>query len=521
MQMTDTCERNRGRGVAEIAGVTFANPTQGVAAAGPIPAAATRNACKLCAPLGACVVFSGMEGCVPFLHGSQGCATYIRRYLISHFREPVDIGSSSFSEEETVFGGAKNLQAGLANITRQYRPASIGVATTCLAETIGEDVPRILDAFTRSAEGTAPPLIHVSTPSYAGTHMDGFHAAVLSVVQRFAKAAHPHGGINLLPGFVSPEDLRHLKELMAALGLSATLLPDYSDTLDGQTWSEYQRIQAGGTTLEAIAQMPGARATFEFGRSLATKPQTAGSWLEKQFNVPRVRLGLPIGLRETDRFFGELERISGKRLPEPFYAERGRLIDAMVDGHKYLFGKRAAIYGDADLVIGLASFLDEIGIQPVLCATGARRRSADIPVRSNVELGQGGGNPKPPLGDEHCCGQECPRSQPGGFEALLREVVTDADTSGWVVLEGADHAQIAEQARQLKPDLLLGSSKGYPVARELGVPLVRVGFPIHDRLGGQRVLHLGYRGAQRLYDQIVNTTLERRQDDSGVGYSYL
>jgi nitrogenase molybdenum-iron protein NifN len=180
------------------------------------------------------------------------------------------------------------------------------------------------------------------------------------------------------------------------------------------------------------------------------------------------------------------------------------LIDAMVDGHKYLFGKRAAIYGDADLVIGLASFLDEIGIQPVLCATGARLRSADIPVRSNVD-----------------CGQECPRSQPGGFETLLREVVTDADTSGWVVLEGADHAQIAEHARRLKPDLLLGSSKGYPVARELGAPLVRVGFPIHDRLGGQRVLHLGYRGAQRLLDQIVNTLLECRQDDSVVGYSYL
>ena len=81
--------------------------------------------------------------------------------------------------------------------------------------------------------------------------------------------------------------------------------------------------------------------------------------------------------------------------------------------------------------------------------------------------------------------------------------------------------RIAEHARRVKPNLLLGSSKGYPVARELGVPLVRVGFPIHDRIGGQRVLHLGYRGAQRLFDQIVNTLLECQQDDSNVGYSYL
>ena len=59
---------------------------------------ATQNACKLCAPLGACFVFRGIEGGLPLLHGSQGCSTYIRRYMIGHFREPVDIASSSFSE---------------------------------------------------------------------------------------------------------------------------------------------------------------------------------------------------------------------------------------------------------------------------------------------------------------------------------------------------------------------------------------------------------------------------------------
>jgi nitrogenase molybdenum-iron protein NifN len=482
-----------------------ADPAGTAAVDGAIPATAARNACKLCAPLGACVVFSGLEGCVPFLHGSQGCATYIRRYLISHFREPVDIGSSSFSEEETVFGGAKNLKAGLTNIASQYRPASIGVATTCLAETIGEDVPRILEDFTRSAEGTAPPLIHVSTPSYAGTHIDGFHTAVLSVVKRFAKAAPHHGSINILPGFVSPEDLRHLKELLEAMRVPGTLLPDYSDTLDGQIWSEYHRIQAGGTTLEAVAQMPGARATFELGRALALKPETAAGWLEKQFRVPRVRLGLPIGLRETGCFFAELERVTGQPIPDLFRAECGRLIDAMVDGHKYLIGKRAALFGDPDLVIGLASFLNEIGIQPVLCATGSTERRTPAPRDPSSTIARSGSS--------------APRL--GTFESLLREVVTDVDTSGWVVMEGADHAQIAEHARKLKPDLLLGSSKGYSLARELGVPLVRVGFPIHDRIGGQRVLHLGYRGAQQLYDRIVNTLLERRQDDSDVGYSYL
>jgi nitrogenase molybdenum-iron protein NifN len=35
------------------------------------------------------------------------------------------------------------------------------------------------------------------------------------------------------------------------------------------------------------------------------------------------------------------------------------------------------------------------------------------------------------------------------------------------------------------------------------------------------VLHLGYRGAQELYDRIVNALLEVKQDNSEVGYAYL
>ena len=49
---------------------------------------------------------------MPLLHGSQGCTTYIRRYMISHFREPLDIASSNFSEEAAIFGGRENLRTG-------------------------------------------------------------------------------------------------------------------------------------------------------------------------------------------------------------------------------------------------------------------------------------------------------------------------------------------------------------------------------------------------------------------------
>ena len=107
---------------------------------------------------------------MPLLHGSQGCATYIRRYLISHFREPVDIASTNFSEDSAIFGGRKNLHTALDNVGRQYRPALIGIATTCLSETMGENMPMLLGEYGAEARDLPPAterpaLVHVATPA--------------------------------------------------------------------------------------------------------------------------------------------------------------------------------------------------------------------------------------------------------------------------------------------------------------------------------------------------------------------
>jgi nitrogenase molybdenum-iron protein NifN len=484
----------------------------------------TTNACKLCTPLGAALAFQGIEGALAFLHGSQGCATYMRRYVISHFREPVDIASSSLGEKHAVYGGGPNLQQGIKNVIKKYQPGLIGIATTCLTETIGDDVPMIVNELRKdTATGPdacdLPHLVTVSTPSYAGTHMEGFHAALRATVDALTQPTATTGAVNLLPGLVSPADLRILKELMQDFGLTGIVLPDYSDRLDGPALDHYEKIPAGGTPVAAIRAMSGSCATLEFGRTLfpspaaveakvllsnhrreegqgegrtmpeissdgkvRSLPSTAGALLAERFQVPRFSLGIPIGLRETDAFCRVLETISGRKLPEKHAAERGRLVDAYVDGHKYIFGKRAVVYGDEDLVIGLAAFLVEIGIRPVLCASGGRS---------------------------------------GHFEEAIAAVTREFLPEPPVVREGTDFYEIAETARSLSPDLMIGNSKGYRLARELRVPLLRVGFPIHDRFGAQRVLHVGYRGTQDLLDRIVNAVLEKSQEDSPVGYGYL
>ncbi len=441
---------------------------------------ATTNACKLCTPLGACLAFRGIKGAVPFLHGSQGCATYIRRYLISHFREPMDIASSGIDETSSIFGGGENFLLGLANVSAQYEPQLLGVATTCLSETIGEDISLYLKKFQQEFSGDQIPVISVATPSYQGTHVDGFYRTVREIVVALAEEGRPSGLINLIPGLVSPADLRYLKEVGQSFGIELVLLPDYSETLDGVSWETYHKIPPGGTEITAIKSMGTASATIEFG--LTVKPENSpGELLRQSRGIPCRRLGLPIGMRLTDRFFQTLQELGPGQIPPKFIAERGRLLDAYVDGHKYLFQKRAVLYGEEDLVIGMASFLAEIGVIPVLCASGGRS---------------------------------------GQLQKELYRVAPEL-AGQIMVKEGVDFMAISALAEELKPDLLLGNSKGYSLARRMGIPLVRIGFPIHDRIGGQRILHLGYEGAQRLFDLLVNTLLERKQSNNQVGYSYL
>jgi nitrogenase molybdenum-iron protein NifN len=443
---------------------------------------ATCNACKLCAPMGAALAIRGVEGALPYLHGSQGCATYMRRYIISHFREPMDIAASNFSEASTVFGGTEVFSKGIANVTLSYRPSMIGIATTCLTETIGEDLKLLLSRAESSLDANIlPELIPISTPSYSGTHIDGFHAAVFSIVEKLAgRDESAATRVNIFPGMMSPADLRYLKEIVEDFGIEATLLPDYSETLDGPLQDKYIKIPEGGTPIKAIRGMGSARASIEFGSTIQ-KRTTAAAYLKTRFAVAAHRIGMPIGVRESDHFFAQMEQVSGRQTPLKHAKERTRLIDAYVDGHKYVFGKRAVVYGDEDLVVGLAAFLAEIGVQPVLCGSGG---------------------------------------ESGRFADSIEAVAPNL-AGKTVIREGIDFISMEEEARELKPDFLIGSSKGQHMARHLNVPLVRVGFPIHDRIGGQRILHLGYRGAQQLFDLIVNTLLERKQNDSPIGYSYL
>ena len=79
------------------------------------------NPVHACQPLGAQLAAHGFEGTLPFVHGSQGCASYYRSTLNRHFREPAPAVSDSMTEDGAVFGGQNNLHEGLENAYRHLQ----------------------------------------------------------------------------------------------------------------------------------------------------------------------------------------------------------------------------------------------------------------------------------------------------------------------------------------------------------------------------------------------------------------
>jgi len=433
------------------------------------------NPCKMCMPLGVVTALYGIRGCMTILHGSQGCSTYIRRHMATHYNEPVDIASSSLTEEGTVYGGEENLMKGLHNLIQLYHPEVIGVSTTCLAETIGEDIERIIDKFYKeNPQYKHIFILPVHSPGYGNTQYEGYFNALYQIVTKSEQEEKKHQKINVITGPISPADTRCLKELFAKFDLEIILLPDLSENLDGVYKETYDRLPGHGTAIGEIRQMAGSAFTIELTGLDTAK--SIGKYLYQNYQIPYQRLNLPIGLRDTDTLCELLSELSGKEIPDNLKKERGRYLDAMIDSHKYNAQGRAAIFGEPDFVISAVRLCVENGIVPLIAATGSK----------------------------------CP-----DFKDIVKDeikpVMEENFSDDYMIADDLDFKTIESWAKEYKVNLLIGNSDGRRMEESLHIPLVRRGFPIHDRIGGQRMRTLGFEGSLIFLDELSNALLSEKE----------
>ncbi|CCG09208.1 nitrogenase molybdenum-iron protein subunit beta [Pararhodospirillum photometricum] len=438
------------------------------------------NPQKACQPLGALFCAAGFDGTLGYVHGSQGCAAYFRSHLSRHFKEASSVVSDSMTEDAAVFGGLNNMIEGLANAYTLYKPKMIAVCTTCMAEVIGDD----LQAFISNAKqkGSVPadfkvPYAH--TPSFVGSHTTGYDNMMKGILQAFWEGQERVAGesVNIIPGFdgYSVANVRELKRIIKLMDANATILSDTSDVYDTPADGEF-RMYAGGTTHEDTLAALNAKATISLSEGCTA--QTL-KYIEEK-GQETVAFTYPMGLGATDDFLMALSRLTGKPIPTELEMERGRVVDAIADSMAWLHGKKFAVYGDPDFTLAMVRFLMELGAEPthVLATNGGKKWEADM-------------------------------------TALLATSPFGAESQVWA---GRDLWHLRSILATEPADFLIGNSYGKYIEKDLGIPLIRLTFPIFDRHHHHRFPTMFYQGALRVLVSILDKIFDTMDASSDISF---
>lgn len=437
------------------------------------------NPPKACQPLGAIFCAAGFEETLPLVHGSQGCVAYFRNNLSRHYREPFSAVSTSMTEDAAVFGGMNSLIEGLQNAHAVYKPKMLAISTSCMAEVIGDD----LNSFIIKAReiGAIPkdfPVSFAHTPSFVGSHITGYDNMLKGILLHLTegKKGKRNKKINIIPGFDPyPANVREIKRMLAVMGIEYTMLADNSEILDAPQMGKFE-MYTGGTKLEDAANAVNSAATIALQKF--STMQTI-KFVQEAFDHEGLQLYPPMGIRGTDKFLLEVKRLTGKEIPAELEIERGRAVDAATDAHQYLHGKRFAVFGDPDNVYAIVNFLLEMGGEPVhiLTATGTKQFENEL-------------------------------------KGLLESSPLGKDAGIYI---GKDLWHMRSLLMTEPVDMLIGDSHGKWAARDAGIPLLRIGFPIFDRVNLHRYPTIGYQGTINLITGIANTFIEevdRNSDDA-------
>ncbi len=417
--------------------------------------ACTVNPLKMSQPIGGALAFMGVKGCMPLLHGSQGCTSFGLVLFVRHFREAIPMQTTAMSEVATVLGGFENVEQAVITINNRAKPAMIGICSTGVTEIKGDDVDGFISLIRQNRpELNHLPLVYASTPDFKDAFQEGWAKAVTRMVETLVEtqakdARRDPARVNILPGsHLTPGDLEELRDIVEAFGLEPSFLPDLSGSLDGHIPDDFTPTTIGGISVEEIAGMGRASWTIAIGEQM----REAAEAMEKKTGVPFRLFDRLTGLAPSDAFVAFLAKISGKPVPNKLRRQRSQLLDAMLDGHFSFGGKKIAVGAEPDLLFSVSSWLAEMG-----CAIEAAVTTMQSPVLEKVPAD----------------------------EVLIGDLEDLENRAGGC-------------------DLIVTHSQGRQMSQRLGIPLFRYGLPTFDRLGAAHRLSVGYRGTRDLIFEIGN-----------------
>lgn len=340
------------------------------------------NPFRLTQPMGAALAFLGIDRCMPLMHGGMGCTSFTKVFLTRHFCEPIAIQTTAVTDVTAVLdGGDAGIVEAVANITKKVTPSLIGLHSTGLTETKGDDLGGV-------ARQVDYPLVYVHSTDYEGGLESGWGKTSRALIEQLVEPAATTRADKavLLPHVsLTPIEVEKLKAFIALFGFEVHALPDLSTSLDGHLGEKQSALSSGGISVEAIRKLADAALVISVGTSMRPSAEA----LRKK-NPALRHLPLPHlqGLVATDELVSALLEASG--LPEPpasVVRWRKRLQDAMLDSHFSLGQTRVLLVGEPDFLAGASQVLSEAGARIALALATVDSPQLDRVPAERVQVG--------------------------------------------------------------------------------------------------------------------------------------
>jgi len=301
------------------------------------------NPFKLSQPMGATLAFLGVDKCMPLMHGGQGCTSFTKVFFTRHFCEPIAIQTSAVTDAIAVLdGGDYSIVESVKNITKKVTPSLIGLHTTGLPETKGDDVRGV-------ARQIEFPMVTVNTPDYEGGFESGWARTCKALIEQLVETSEvvDDNTLVLLPHVsLQPIEVEKIKDFIEGFGFNVLAVPDLSSSLDGHLGEKQAALSSGGISVDEIRSLGEAGLVISVGDSMQG---CAAALQNKSLEMRNYHFAHLNGLVATDRLVEVLLEETGFTRPPISVARwRQRLQDAMLDSHFSLGQNRFLVAAEPD-----------------------------------------------------------------------------------------------------------------------------------------------------------------------------
>ncbi|NWF65922.1 MAG: nitrogenase iron-molybdenum cofactor biosynthesis protein NifN [Campylobacterales bacterium] len=399
--------------------------------------------------MGATLAFLGVYNCMPLMHGAQGCASFSKVFFTRHFKEPIAIQTTAVRDVTAVMdGGDYSILEAIKNITQKVTPSLIGLFTTGLTETKGDDVKRV-------AKMSDYPICYVNTPDYEGDIQSGWSTVVSSLIEQLVvpKSVTIDNKIVVIPNVnMQPIEVEKVKEFLESFGFDVFSLPDLSNSLDGYLGEKQGQVSSGGIDVEDIKNLADTNIVVTIGESVKN---CSTKLIEKNTKIKHIHVNSLSGLESSDNFVEQLLQLKLTKVNDKIVRWRKRLQDSMLDSHFSIGKAKIGLANDSDLVYSQAKALLEVGAEIEFAVIPTfSKEILELPIKNVI------------IGD---------------FEDVLKNIQNI--------------------------DILISNFHGIKIAKDNHIPIVVRGFPCWEIVGNQLKNDLLYEGSCYFLFEVANALI--------------